>query len=145
MAAMTKQEMTRAMTLLEEDDLEELAKIKVGKWAITTENGIYGIYETKSEAIEDALARQMQTRNHAKVTRFGKGAYTLGILDCDEDPGERLYHYHTLRRITPANLRNIKKLRSAPCFRTGISTHTHKSIRSISKWVWSRTVETRPR
>lgn len=65
MAAMTKQEMTRAMTLLEEDDLEELAKIKVGKWAITTENGIYGIYETKSEAIEDALARQMQTRNHA--------------------------------------------------------------------------------
>lgn len=26
MAAMTKQEMTRAMTLLEEDDLEELAK-----------------------------------------------------------------------------------------------------------------------
>ena len=73
MAAMTKQEMTRAMTLLEEDDLEELAKIKVGKWAITTENGIYGIYETKSEAIEDALARQMQTRNHAKVTRLGKG------------------------------------------------------------------------
>lgn len=31
MAAMTKQEMTRAMTLLEEDDLEELAKIKVGQ------------------------------------------------------------------------------------------------------------------
>lgn len=109
MAAMTKQEMTRAMTLLEEDDLEELAKIKVGKWAITTENGIYGIYETKSEAIEDALARQMQTRNHAKVTRFGKGAYTLGILDCDEDPGERLYHYHTLRRITPANLLEHKE------------------------------------
>ena len=144
MAAMTKQEMTRAMTLLEEDDLEELAKIKVGKWAITTENGIYGIYETKSEAIEDALARQMQTRNHAKVTRFGKGAYTLGILDCDEDPGAftittRLEGLH--RPICW----NIKKLRSAPCFRTGISTHTHKSIRSISKWVWSRTVETRPR
>ena len=30
-------------------------------------------------------------------------------LDCDEDPGERLYHYHTLRRITPANLLEHKE------------------------------------
>ncbi len=106
---MTEQEITRAMTLLEEDDLEELAKIKVGKWAITTEDGIYGIYDTKGEAIEDALARQMQTRNHAKIARFGKGVYTLEILDCDEDPSERHYHYHTLRRITPANLLEHKR------------------------------------
>ncbi len=113
MAAMTEQEIIRAMALLDEDQLEELAEIKVGKWAITTEDGIYGIYETKSEAIEDALARQMQTRNHAKITRFGKGEYTLEILDCDEDPSERLYHYHSLRRITPANLLGHKE--SAIC------------------------------
>lgn len=104
MATMTEQEITRAMTLLEEEDLEELAQVKVGKWAITIEDGIYGIYATKSEAIEDALARQTQTRNHAKIKRFGKGVYTLEILDCDEDPREHLYHYHTLRRITTANL-----------------------------------------
>lgn len=102
--SMTEQEITRAMTLLETEDLEKLAQVQVGKWAITNDNGIFGLYHKKREAIEDALCRHLQTRDQAKITRHGKGTYTLEILDCDEDPIERCYHSYSLERITESNL-----------------------------------------
>lgn len=104
MASMTEQEIARAMTLLEDEDLEELEQVQIGKWIITNDNGIYGLYQKKSEAIEDALCRHSQTRDHARIKRYGRGSYALEILDCDEDPIERCYHAFSLNRITAGNL-----------------------------------------
>ena len=143
MAAMTKQEMTRAMTLLEEDDLEELAKIKVGRSLLRTGFTVF----TKRRARPLKMPWPVKCKHAITLRSHGSARVRihLGFWIVMKTPVSAFTITTRLEGLHRPICWNIKKLRSAPCFQTGISTHTRKSIRSISKWVWSRTVETRPR
>lgn len=107
---MTETEITRAMTLLEDEERAELEKIQLGRWAIASDRGLYGVFDTKTDAIDSALSNHCQVRKYCKVTRHRAGAYSLSILDCDEDPSERFYHDFTLERITPNNILRFKEI-----------------------------------
>ena len=107
---MAEPDIARATTLLEAEEVFELEKLQLGRWVIASERGLYGVYNTKNEAIETALSNHCQLRKFAKVTRHRKGVYSLSILDCDEDPAEHFYHEFTLERITAENILHFKEL-----------------------------------
>lgn len=107
---MTEAEITRATTLLEDEGSAKIEKIQIGRWAIASDRGLYGVFDTKSDAIDTALSSHCQMRDACKVKRHRKGIYTLAILDCDEDPAERFYHEFTLERITTDNILRFKEL-----------------------------------
>ena len=110
---MTEQEIKRAMTLLDEFELSKMAEIRVGRWAVVNERGVYGIYDTKREAILDRLNCMGQDQKHSKVKRYGKGLYELAILDPYEDL-ERVYHRYDVYLITPANLLQTQEISIIP-------------------------------
>lgn len=112
---MTETDIARAITLLEDEAAIDLEKLQLGQWAIASDRGLYGVYNTKNEAIDVALSNHCQLRKSSKVKRHRKGVYSLSILDCDEDPEERFYHEFTLERITAENILHFKEL-----FLTGV-------------------------
>lgn len=107
---MTEPDIARAITLLEAEAAIELEKLQLGRWAIASERGLYGVYDSKNEAIDAALSNHCQQRKFSKVKRHRKGVYSLSILDCDEDPAERFYHEFALERITAENILHFKEL-----------------------------------
>lgn len=107
---MTEVEMNRALSLLDDNDKNEVAKVKCGLWAIVNEDGILGVYRTKAEGIDDALARHCQEKKHCKVKRLREGVYDIRILDVDEDPSEHYYHTYALERINADNILRYREL-----------------------------------
>ena len=107
---MTEAEIIRAATLLEKEDRAELNRIVFGRWAVASERGLYGVYDTKNMAVDTALSNHCQLRKFAKVKRHRKGVYSLSILDCDEDLSEHFYHEFTLERVTAENILHFKEL-----------------------------------
>lgn len=108
--SMTAAEINRAATLLDDDGKAELDKVRIGRWAIANDRGLYGVYDTKAEAIDTALSNHCQLREFCKVKRQQKGVYSLAILDCDEDPAEKFYHHFNLEQITSDNILEFKEL-----------------------------------
>lgn len=108
--SMTEAEINRAATLLEEEEISEIEKIAIGRWALASDRGLYGVYDTKAIAIDIATGDHDQYREHCKVRRHRKGVYSLDILDCDEDPSEKFYHHFRLERITADNILELKEI-----------------------------------
>lgn len=114
MADMTQTEITRAMTLLEPEDIAFLETLRAGGWVAANDGGVRGVFQTKAEAIEDILSAHGQERSKSKVKRTRKGKYSVRVLDPDEDPIERFYHEYDVARITPGNLLFYMELALVP-------------------------------
>lgn len=107
---MTDSEIKRAAEILEGEDRAEFAQIQMGRWAIVSERGLYGVYDKKAIAIDTVLSEHSQSRRFCKIKRCSKGVYDLSILDCDEVPTEHFYHDFRLERITADNISWIREL-----------------------------------
>lgn len=111
---MTESEITRAMTLLEEEEQAEVEKVQLGKWIVVSENGVLTVQSSKAAAIREALSHHSQIRQHCKIKRLRAGTYDLAILDIDEDPAERFYHRYFLTRIDEENILRFRELAVVP-------------------------------
>lgn len=107
---MTDSEIKRAAKILENEDRAEFAQIQMGRWAIVSERGLYGVYDKKAIAIDTVLSEHSQSRRFYKIKRCSKGVYEFSILDCDEAPTEHFYHDFRLERITADNISWIREL-----------------------------------
>lgn len=107
---MMEQELKWAMTLLDEDQRRAVDEVRIGRWAVTNEDGVVGVYDKKAEAIDNALSSHGQPRNKSKVYRRAQGCYYICVLDPDEDPSEKFYHNYSLERITTENHHRFREL-----------------------------------
>ena len=100
---MTEQEIKRAMTLLDEDGLAAMAEIRVGRWVVVNDRGVYGTYDTKREAILNRMNCMGASEKDCRTKRYGTGSYSLEIRDVWE-PLDKVWQSFNLYRITPDNL-----------------------------------------
>lgn len=96
--------------LLEDDEIAFIDEVRLGRWVMASDRGIYGVYDSKHQAIEDTISGHSQTRDNCKVKRYRKGVYEVEVLDIDEDPCEKYYHGYILEKITPENLAEYRDM-----------------------------------
>ena len=116
---MTPDEIEKSASQLNQEDLELFNHIKLGRWAVASDAGLYNIYDTKAEAISALLADHDVSRKNCRVKRNLKGWYTVMIQDCD-DPSWDFYDEFEVERIRPWNLTQYQELALAAAGREDI-------------------------
>ena len=52
--------------LLEDDEIAFIDEVRLGRWVMASDRGIYGVYDSKHQAIEDTISGHSQTRDKCK-------------------------------------------------------------------------------
>ena len=99
---MNRDEISRAMELLDEHGKALMSEIRVGRWAVVSADGVWGIFDTKNSAISDILSCICYVS--VKTTRRVAGSYELRILKEDIQTGERFYQNFSVYRIAKEDL-----------------------------------------
>lgn len=98
---MNRDEINRAMELLDEHGKVQMSEIRVGRWVVVSVDGVWGVFDTKNSAISDV--RSCVCYVSAKTTRCAAGSYELRVLKEDGQTGEQFYQHYSVYRITKGN------------------------------------------